>query len=121
MKKINKKSFVVGLAAIAIAVGAAVNVGLFSKKDKLMSNLTLENVEALADFWEYYDKTDFFAKMSSTPYYKHQGQLHLKIKGVSIDLVNVEIGGIIGFLYECKSVLYPNTCDTTKERFEKVQ
>lgn len=48
MRKLNKKSFVVGLAAIAIAVGAAVNVGLFSKKDKFMSSLSLENVEALA-------------------------------------------------------------------------
>jgi hypothetical protein len=48
MKKMNKKTIVVGFAALVIAVGAAVNVGVFSKKDKLMSDLSLANVEALA-------------------------------------------------------------------------
>lgn len=48
MKKINKKTFVVGLAAIAIAVGAAVNVGLFPQRSKYNSDLSLANVEALA-------------------------------------------------------------------------
>lgn len=48
MKKLNKKFFVVGIAALAIAVGAAANVGVFLKKDKLMSGLSLANVEALA-------------------------------------------------------------------------
>jgi hypothetical protein len=48
MKKLNKKTIVVGFAALVIAVGAAVNVGVFSKKDKLISGISLANVEALA-------------------------------------------------------------------------
>lgn len=38
----------VGIAIFAISVGIAVNVGISSKKDKHLSNLSLANVEALA-------------------------------------------------------------------------
>jgi hypothetical protein len=48
MKRLNKKTFMVGFAALAIALGTALNVGVSSKKDKLMSDLSLANVEALA-------------------------------------------------------------------------
>lgn len=53
MKKFNKKTFVVGIAALFIAAGAAVNVGVFSMKDKQISNLSLANVEVHASIFDY--------------------------------------------------------------------
>lgn len=48
MKKINKKPFLIGFSALAIALGVSVNISLLSNKNKSISNLSLANVEALA-------------------------------------------------------------------------
>lgn len=53
MKKLNKKNFMIGLASLAIAIGAAVNVGIFSKSNDLSTDLTLANVEALAKTYAF--------------------------------------------------------------------
>lgn len=45
MKKIKKTHFVIGFI---LSVGMVLNIGISSKKDKLMSDLSLANMEALA-------------------------------------------------------------------------
>ena len=46
--KTKKKNLAIGIAALTIAVGAAINVGITNNNENVLSGLSLNNVEALA-------------------------------------------------------------------------
>ena len=51
MKKWTKRTIMVGILALVFSIDAPADVGVFSKKDKLISNFSLTNVDVyIRDF-----------------------------------------------------------------------
>jgi hypothetical protein len=103
MKKLNKKTFVVGFAALVIAVGAAVNVGVFSKKDKSISELSLANMEALAALPSI--PTEMFRALFNAGYDANYQVVKDRCPGGTIDCTSIS-GEISAAGYVSVSVTY---------------